>query len=270
MPTARLTDVPADVRSALTETTGRVLRMEPVSSGFNSEIAARVHTESGTFFVKGLRTDHPRVWTQQREAEINPHVSGIAPRLLWRLKAAGWDLLGFEAVDGHHADYSPSSPDVPLVASALRHLGELPCPELPLKTMPGRMADYCDAPELFAGDRLLHTDWNHTNALVLDGRTVLVDWAWASRGAGWIDPALWLLWLIAAGHTAGQAECWAATLPAWETAPREAVDAFATASACLWQDIAEADPGPWTRRMEAAAATWARHRRRTRAQLERG
>jgi hypothetical protein len=60
-----------------------------------------------------------------------------------------------------------------------------------------------------------------------------VDWAWASRGAGWIDPALCVIWLIAGGHTAAQAEHQAETLPAWQTAPERAVDAFAAASTRL-------------------------------------
>ncbi|WP_435238213.1 aminoglycoside phosphotransferase [Streptomyces sp. YPW6] len=261
MPTDRLTAVPADVLAAIAEATGPVVKTEPVGSGFNSEIAARFHTETGTVFVKGLRADHPRVWTQQREAEINPHVRGIAPRLLWRLETAGWDLLGFEAVDGRHADYAPESADVPAVATLLRRLGQVPCPDLPLKTMPDRMAAYSDTPELFAGEALLHTDWHNTNVLIQnDGGALLVDWAWASQGARWIDPALWVLWLIAGGHTAVQAELWASALPAWDEAPRAAVDAFAQASARLWQEIAGADPDPWTQRMEAAAETWASHR----------
>ncbi|MFF1675699.1 aminoglycoside phosphotransferase [Streptomyces sp. NPDC058256] len=260
MPTDRLTDVPADVLAAITEATGPVVKTEPVGAGFNSEIAAHLHTDSGTVFVKGLRADHPRVWTQQREAEINPYLQGIAPRLLWRLQPAGWDLLGFEAVDGHHADYAPGSPDVPVVATVLHRLGQVPCPDLPLKSMPDRMAAYSDTPELFAGERLLHTDWHDTNVLVTGGQALLVDWAWASRGAGWIDPALWVIWLISAGHTAPQAEACAAALPAWTEAPATAVDAFAVASARLWHEIADADPDPWTQRMQTAAQTWAAHR----------
>ncbi|MEU7200233.1 aminoglycoside phosphotransferase [Streptomyces sp. NPDC045470] len=260
MPTDRLNDVPSDVLAAIAEATGPVLKAEPLTSGFNSEIAARIHTEHGLVFVKGLRADHPRVWTQQREADINPHVQGIAPRLLWRLQPIGWDLLGFEYADGHHADYAPGSPDVPLVAATLRRLGQVPCPDLPIKTMPDRMTAYTGHPELFAGDALLHTDWNNTNVLVDHDRVCLVDWAWASRGAGWIDPALWTIWLIAGGHMPDQAERWVADVPAWTAAPREAVDAFSQASARLWQEIARQSPNAWTQRMEAAATAWERHR----------
>jgi hypothetical protein len=147
------------------------------------------------------------------------------------------------------------------VRGTLGDLGRVPWPDdLPLKTMPDRMAAYSDTPELFAGDRLLHTDWNSTNVLVRDGGALLVDWAWASRGAGWIDPALWVLWLIAGGHTAEQAESRAGELAVWERAPQKAVDAFALACARLWEEIAGADPDPWTARMAAAARTWAGHR----------
>lgn len=62
---------------------GRVLEADPVPGGLNSAIAARVRTEAETLFVKGLPAGHPRVWTQSREAAINPHVHGIAPKLVW-------------------------------------------------------------------------------------------------------------------------------------------------------------------------------------------
>ncbi|MEW2581461.1 hypothetical protein [Streptomyces syringium] len=116
-------DLPASVHTAIEERTGPLLKIESVTAGFNSEISARIFSEAGTCFVKGLRTDHPRAWTQRREAEVNPYLRGrgIAPALLWSLEAAGWHLLAFEALDGHHADYSPGSPDLPKVAATLRH-----------------------------------------------------------------------------------------------------------------------------------------------------
>jgi hypothetical protein len=42
---------------------------------------------------------------------------------------------------------------------------------------------------LLAGDHLLHTDLNPDNILISDGRAWLVDWAWTTLGAAWIDPA---------------------------------------------------------------------------------
>ncbi|MFE0374182.1 aminoglycoside phosphotransferase [Streptomyces inhibens] len=263
MPTIRLNGIPADIVAAIETQTGPVLKAEPVPSGLNSEIAVRLHTTERSVFVKGLRADHPRVWTQEREAQIAPYVVGIAPRLLWRIHPGEWDLLGFEDIGGRHADYAPGSADLPLVAEAMRHLGEIPCPDLPLKKMSDRMKSYVDDTvtlALFDGDRLLHTDWNHANVLITD-RARIVDWAWASRGAGWIDPALWAIWLISRGHTPTEAEQWAAHLPAWGSASPEAVDAFAAASARLWDEIAGDEPDAWTQRIQSAAASWSDHRR---------
>ncbi|MFD3511276.1 hypothetical protein [Nocardia sp. NPDC058666] len=56
-------------------------------------------------------------------------------------------------------------------------------------------------PDAFDGDALLHTDWFPTNVLVPGDGVRVVDWAWASRGAAWIDAALWAVWLRLAVHT---------------------------------------------------------------------
>ncbi|MDT0484515.1 hypothetical protein [Streptomyces doebereineriae] len=81
MPTHRLTEVPVDALKEIESLAGPVLDIEMLSAGHNSEIAARSHFTEGTAFVKGLRQDHPRVWTQQREADINPHTYGFAPAM---------------------------------------------------------------------------------------------------------------------------------------------------------------------------------------------
>src|SRR5206468_3841226 len=113
-----------------------------------SEIAARVHTTDGVVFVKGLRADHRRVWTQAREADISPHVRGVAPALLWRAQEDGWDLIGFEDIDGRHADYTPGSPDLPLVADAMTRLSALQAPGVVLRDMPDRMKTHTPTPHL--------------------------------------------------------------------------------------------------------------------------
>ncbi|MFJ5218738.1 hypothetical protein ACIP98_28960 [Streptomyces sp. NPDC088354] len=133
-----------------------------VSTGLNSEIAARIYNDAGDIvFVNDMRTDHPRVWTQEREAAINPYVRPLAPAMLWHVLNGGWDLLCFEEIDGPYASYTPGSPHLDLVAEAMQTLAGLPTPDLPLKTMLGRMRSYVDDPadaDLFAGAQLLHTD----------------------------------------------------------------------------------------------------------------
>ncbi|WP_329446582.1 aminoglycoside phosphotransferase [Streptomyces canus] len=265
MPTHRLTEIPADALKEIESVAGPVLHIKMLSAGYNSEIAARLHFTNGTVFVKGLRQDHPRVWTQQREADINPHTDGLAPALRWHIHKAGWNLLGFEDLDGRHADYSPGSPDVELVLQALWRLAALGAPSsVDLKSMPARMSGHVEDPDetdLFAGSHLLHTDWNPHNVLIADGTARLVDWAWASRGASWIDPALWVIWLIASGHSVNSAESLAGQHPAWDNTPVRSIDAFAQAQRRLWQTIASADqPDEWTHKLHAAARAWAEQR----------
>jgi hypothetical protein len=248
-----------NVRSLIEEQTGPVFTAEPVTEGLNSEIAVIVNASRGATFVKGLRSDHRRVWTQQREAAINPYVLQVSPRLRWHVETDGWNLLGFDHVSGRRVDYSPGSPDLPKVIHVMRQLGKIPCPALQMKQAEQRWFSYTDIPELFAGEHLLHTEWSPGNVLVNDAAH-LVDWAWPTRGAGWIDPACWVVWLVASEHNPQSAEDWAAQVPAWHAAPRDALDAFARAQADMWDGIARDGPEPWTQRMAGAARQWVEHR----------
>ncbi|PCG82073.1 aminoglycoside phosphotransferase [Streptomyces sp. WZ.A104] len=261
--------LPPAARTAVEEHTGPLLTVEEAAEGFNSEIAARVTSTTGTWHVKGLRTDHPRAWTQRREAALAPFLTSLAPALRWRVETAGWDLLGFEALGGHHADYTPGSPDLPEVAALLRRLSETPCPAIELRHAEQRLKRYAAHPDdrrFFAGTHLLHTDLNNANVLVDEhapggDRARLVDWAWATRGAAWLDAGYWVIWLIAAGHTPASAERWATQIPSWHTAPTEGITAFAAANHTLWNEISTADPTPWTQRLAIATTTWHEHRK---------
>ncbi|MFD5204087.1 aminoglycoside phosphotransferase [Streptomyces sp. NPDC058375] len=260
--------LPPAARAAIEEHTGPLLTVEETTEGFNSEIAVRVTSTTGTWHIKGLRTDHPRAWTQRREAAVAPFLTSLAPTLDWHVETAGWDLLGFEALNGHHADYTPGSPDLPEVAALLRRLGETPCPGIEMREAEQRLERYAAHPDdlhFFAGPHLLHTDLNNANALVdvhaaQGDRARLVDWAWATRGAAWLDAGYWVIWLIASGHTPTSAEEWAAEIPAWHTAAAEGIIAFAAANAHLWAEISTADPGPWTLRLATASEAWHAHR----------
>ncbi|MFJ7901246.1 aminoglycoside phosphotransferase [Streptomyces sp. NPDC096198] len=261
--------LPSTTRTAIEEHTGPLITVEEAAEGFNSEIACRVTSATGTWHIKGLRTDHPRAWTQYREAVVAPFLASLAPALCWRVETAGWDLLGFEALDGRHADYAVGSPDLPEVAALLRRLGATPCPGIELRHAEQRLERYAAHPEdlrFFAGSHLLHTDLNNLNVLVddhapQDDRARLVDWAWATRGAAWLDAGYWVIWLIAFGHAPTSAEGWAAEIPAWRAAPTEGVTAFAAANANVWSEISTSDPDPWTLRLATAASTWHAHRR---------
>lgn len=259
-------DLPDSVRAAIAKHTGAIQQTRVVSTGMNSALAVVVNGVRGRVFVKGIRNDNPGVVAQEREAAINPYVREVAPAVLWQLAdVEGWHVLGFEHVDGRVADYRPDSADLPPVLATLRVLGQTVCPELPVVKDAGkRWAAFLDDPadvELFAGDALLHTDYNPDNFLVTeDGRAFLIDWAWPTRGAAWIDPCCLLIRLIAAGHTAVDAQKWVSQVPAWHTAPPRALDVFARACVRMWQSIADHDPQPWKQRMAAAARDWAENR----------
>jgi hypothetical protein len=264
MPRIAWHDLPRVARSAVQECTGPVLAAANVSTGANSGLAVKLHTQTGPVFVKGILLDHPQVKTQGREAAVNPYLPPSCPRLLWHIQAAGWDLLGFELVDGRIADYAPGSTDLPLVTNALAELAATECPDIPLLDCAARYAAYTDEPELFAGDALLHTDMAPHNMLV-DGQNAgvahLIDWAWPTRGAAWVDPAVWVIRLIDAGHTPRTAEDWAARLSAWQAASRSTMTAFAGANAVMWEEIAANSPhAEWQKSMAVSARLWADYR----------
>lgn len=88
-----------------------------------------------------------------------------------------------------------------------------------------------------------------------------VDWSWPTRGAAFIDPAMLVVQLVAAGHTAVTAESWAARCKAWVTADPRAIDIFAAAAVRMWAERADSSPDePCCRAMSAAAEAWAAHR----------
>ncbi|MEY9840488.1 aminoglycoside phosphotransferase [Streptacidiphilus sp. EB103A] len=262
MSMARLTwqELPPAARAAVRVRTGAFLTAADIATGANSGVAVQVLAATGAVFIKGIPVNHGQVKTQLREAAVNPHLPKSSPRLQWHLQAGGWDLLGFEVIDGPAASFTPDSPDLWLVVDALRELADTPCPNIELLRLKERYTAYSGTPELFDGDHLLHTDMAPDNVLI-DGSAHLIDWAWPTRGAVWADAATWCVRLIDAGHTPAQAEQWARRLPAFESADPAALDAFAEAHARYWREVHRGDPArAWTRRMAAAAAVWRDHR----------
>jgi aminoglycoside/choline kinase family phosphotransferase len=252
------------VRLAIEARTGQVHSARTVSAGLNSQLAVVLDTDAGWVFVKGLREDHPGVVRQGREAMINPYVHAVAPRLQWHEQAEGWDLLAFEYIGGaRHADYRPDSPDLPRVISAMHDLAAVSCPDLPVKQARQRWAAYVDHEadlDLLDGDALLHTDFNPLNILLGPDRVWIIDWAWPTRGAAFIDAACFLIRAMAAGHNASQAEALVAECSGWQAAPPAAIDVFALASARLYDEIARNDPQPFKQCLASVTRAWVRYR----------
>jgi hypothetical protein len=248
-----------EARNLIEGQTGPIRAVTELSEGRNSEISVIIHTDGDATFVKGLKADHRRAWSQERERVINPVVRHISPTLKWSAVNADWNLLGFEYITGGHADYSPGSLDIPKVITTLLKLQEITCPDVEVKQADQRWASYTSAPDLLCGTSLLHTDWSPGNVLVNE-RAYLVDWAWPTRGAAWIDPACLAVWLIASGHTPRSAEFWTAQIPSWQNTPPGALDEFARVQALMWDGIAADSSEPWTKNLARASRQWTIYR----------
>lgn len=256
-------DLPEQVRLAVESQTGEVHQAITIGSGLNAAFTARLLTLTGSLFAKGVPST--RAAAQRREAVINVHVYPIAPRLLWEIDTEGWHVLGFEHLDGRPANLAPGSVDLPAVAGVLGQLTKLDAPHATCKRIEDRWADAAQRAganaALLAGDHLLHTDLNPHNILITNTGPRLVDWSWPTLGAAWIDTACAALWLIAEGHNPAAAESWAANVPAWAGTSGNALDAFTTINAALWEQISLADPCQWKQRVHRAAEHWSEYRK---------
>lgn len=239
--------------------TGPIETVEHTTRGYTSDVTAIVRGGAGRVFVKAARADGPHVSSLQREAAINPYVRAVSPALRWRHHGGGWIALGIEVVDGRHADFTNPA-DLPAVADTVAAIGKLDCPNVAQDWAESRWDRYTDRPDLFAGDALLYTDINPDNVLITDTGATVVDWAWPTRGAAFIDPACLVVQLIAAGHTPTDAESWAQRCPAWNEADPAAIDAFAAATVAMYQRFEQLDPAPWRTAMTEAVNRWAQHR----------
>lgn len=252
-------------RALIQPHTGRVAQVAPPrGQGFSTDLLAVVECEKGSFFVKAMRNRPGGRRAQMlREKAINPFVRSIAPSLLWSAEDHGWIVLGFDLVEGRESDFTPGSPDLPVIVDLLNRVGELNLPDIARDWPETRWDWWADrgAPTLFSGDTLLHADINPGNLLIGEERSWVVDWSWPTRGAAFIDPAMLVVQLVAAGHTPESAEEWAAGCKAWTNADPRAIDAFAVAYARMNRHGAlRRRDEPWREAMAEATLSWATHR----------
>ncbi|MEV6705006.1 phosphotransferase [Micromonospora wenchangensis] len=225
-----------------------------------SSLAATLDTDGGRIFCKAIQTSNPLARMHHAEARVNPWLPDIAPRLRWKIEESDWLALGFDHVPGRHADLTPGSTDLPVIADTLTALtqGLTPCPPVRVQAATKRWEGRI-APELVDGETLLHTDVTPFNFLV-DTRVHVVDWSMPCRGAAWIDTALMIVRLVRAGHSPADSEEWADQIPAWKQAAPDAVDAFAAALADLWEQRRQESPAPHRGPLAVAARSWASYR----------
>jgi hypothetical protein len=255
MPRIAFEDLPQAARRAVETQTGHIKAARTAGGGINSGVAAFLDTERSRLFVKGIPSDHPQAVSQAREIAIAPHLPAASPRLLWHVDAGGWVILGYEAIAGRQADYTDSG-DLVLVLDALQELQQVTAPDLSeVKRAEQRWAGYADqgTADLFAGRSLLHTDFAPHNVMI-DGRAHIIDWAWPTVGAAFIDPHVLAVRLMEAGHSAEDAVHWVQRVPSWREASPSALLAFSTAVVRSWREIADQDPQPWKIAMAGHAA----------------
>ncbi|MFE7742901.1 phosphotransferase family protein [Nocardia sp. NPDC057455] len=244
--------------------------------GFSHGVAVRVRTAGGgSAFVKAIEAGDGLAPVYRQEARIASRlpVTTSAPRCRFVSEIAGWFVAGFDDVEGAFprlddpgelqdtldlvtrlaTELTPSPlSDVPTVVDAygpelvgwrtfvtagppadldswsVRHLTELADLE----------ATWMVAA---AGDTLLHTDLRPDNMLRrADGTVLAVDWAWACRGAAWLDLVALAPSIAAAGV---DPEPIIATHPVTRDVDPAAVDAFVCALAGYWAAACR-KPGP--------------------------
>lgn len=209
----------------------------PVADGLTCSMAAVLTTASDPVFVKGAPVGDARARAgQAMEAAVNAATREVGPRMLWQVRAGGWDLLGFEYVDGRHANLSAGSADLKLVADVLQTAQAVRAPTS-VPSFADRFAEVLprEQLELLRGDALLHTDTNPHNLLVGDDRAWIVDWAMSATGPAWVDVAYTTVRLMEADCPPSRALEWAAQFPSWTGADPRAVEAFVTGTCRLWE-----------------------------------
>ncbi|MER7760185.1 aminoglycoside phosphotransferase [Streptomyces sp. NPDC097619] len=257
-------ELPTAVRAAVDERVGGPAIGEDTELGDSSAVAALLTGGDGErVFLKGLPDGHERMFQLDTETLIAPHLPGFAPPLLWRTSVGGWTLLAFEGLYATPwAHFLSDSPHLEPCAAVVRELSEVSVPDgVGLPTVWERWAEYCEPADeaLLTGRHLVHGDPAYANFLIdAEDRAHLVDWAWAARGPAWVTAALWGLRLVLdGGHTPAQAAAWAATVPAFARAPREAIAVLTRAEARSFEDWQEY--GGSLADQVAGSRAWAAH-----------
>ncbi len=253
-------DLPQEVQDAVRLIVGGVTDIEMISEGLNSELTLAAETESGRLFFKGARLDDSGKSLQlRREISINPYVTHLSPKIRVQVEEAGWLLVGFDHVEGRRADYSPKSPDIPLVLELLDALSETPCPGIPLPYSESRRSNHARVDDLrrFAGNSLMHTDLNPGNVWIARDRAYLLDWARPTRGASWSDASALALCLITCGHIPRDAEAIVSALPVWKDLGPGDLDAAVQYMSAVRSDLVR-NPidDHWTNSAVEAARRW--------------
>jgi hypothetical protein len=222
-----------------------------------------LETAAGQVFVKGVGPEdlERRRWKLDLGVKLAPYVTRIAPALLWRVQAGGWDIAGYQHLPGRPwADQNPGSPDIPKIVAVLRELEDIPAPDLLDVTAVECWERYAPDPSVLEGNSFIHRDPNPANFVADDERAWMVDWGWAARGPAWLTSAQLVLSLMEHEWEAGAAEEAVSELPAWQAADPRALADYAAINARMWDGYMVGNSEPLDGYRAGVAHAWAQHR----------
>ncbi|SCL31629.1 phosphotransferase [Micromonospora inyonensis] len=251
------TALPDAVTAEVSERVGGIIDVYPAPSGNHAEIASTVTGPDGKVFVKAASGDLS-ARSLRYELAATRAVAWYPPEVLWHFQVDDWLVVGVEHLVGPHPDLSPGSPDLDLLGVTLKGLQETPAPDGTWFTPSARVGFSHPAMD---GGNLVHSDLNPANLIMTASGLRIVDWAWATRAAPWLELALLAQWLIGSGHAPGQAEEWLAQFAAWAATDRRALDDFASRNASKWSAKARQSSEIWVHDLAAWTGEWAAHRR---------
>ncbi len=260
--------LPPAARAAVEEHTGPLLTAEETAEGFNSEIAARVTSATGTWHIKGLRTDHPRVWTQRREAAVAPFLTGLAPPSAGASKPPA----GTSSASKSSAATTPTTPPAPRpprsrLPPAPPRRDLLPRHRAaPRRTALGALRRPPRRPPFLR--RVPPAPHRSEQRQRPRRRSRFPGRSGPPGRLGLGDPWSGLARRRLLGHLAHRRRSCPRIRralgrrdPLLACRPAEGITAFAAANDNVWSEISNADPDPWTLRLATAATAWHAHRR---------
>lgn len=219
-----------------------------------------VESGAGRFFVKGMRNlDGGRLDSLDRELSVNAHLDGIAPGLVATLRDATWVAGVFDYIDGAPIDLTTPE-GARCLAGLIDRVADLRLP-VELDWPETRWDRFCDAPELLRGRTICHGD-PHGNNVIIEpsGRAYLVDWAWPTLGAAFIDATLLANQLICAEHSPQEAEAVVSDIRGWRDADPQAIDAFLLANVRMMEERYARTDAAWIKAVLDAWREWLSYR----------
>lgn len=253
------TVLPDTVATAIVERAGGN-RITPASDGDHAEIAATVAGPDRAVFVKAA-TSELGLRSLRYELLVSEVIDRpYSPAVEWQLETSGWLVVGFEHCDGPHADLSPGSRDLDQLTTVLEDLGRTPAPGRTWFSPATRLGFTNPAMD---GEMLVHSDLNPANLIVTSRGLRIVDWAYATKAAPWVELALLAPWLIGSGHTPQQADEWLTRFRTWRTTNPAALDDLATRNALKWAAKGQRSTEPWVHDLAHWNSRWAKYRHTT-------